>query len=183
MWVRPPALTIATSKSRCWSRSMSAPSWFDWKKSTPSPSPAARSAHPGVDLVERRPAVDLRLARAQQVEVRSLEDEDARHRRPASAAGRGEVRAAEQRRDRAVDDRSGHVGPDDHAVGRRQDPAQPPAGMLLVGAEVLADERRADRAAGRDPSSSRSRRPSIRAARAGGVTPSSSPIRQAARSP
>ena len=31
VWVRPPALTIATSKSRSWSRSMRAPSWFDWK--------------------------------------------------------------------------------------------------------------------------------------------------------
>ena len=46
VWVRPPALTIATSKSRWCSRSISAPSWFDWKKSTSSPSSAARAAIP-----------------------------------------------------------------------------------------------------------------------------------------
>ena len=32
VWVSPPALTIATSKSRSCRRSISAPSWFDWKK-------------------------------------------------------------------------------------------------------------------------------------------------------
>ena len=46
VWVRPPALTIATSKSRSCSRSISAPSWFDWKKSTSRPSSAARAAIP-----------------------------------------------------------------------------------------------------------------------------------------
>ena len=46
VWVSPPALTMATSKSRWCRRSISAPSWFDWKKSTSSPSSVARAAMP-----------------------------------------------------------------------------------------------------------------------------------------
>jgi hypothetical protein len=44
VWVSPPAFTIDASKSRSWSRSIRAPSWFDWKNATVSPSSAARVA-------------------------------------------------------------------------------------------------------------------------------------------
>ena len=51
---------------------MSAPSWFDWKKSTTSPSSVGPCRDPGVDLVERLVPVDLGLARPDEVEVRAL---------------------------------------------------------------------------------------------------------------
>ena len=98
VWVRPPALTIATSKSRACSRSISAPSWLDWKNPTSRPSSLARDRSP---RGSRRacPAVDLRLAGAEQVEVRALEHEHAGH---AASLGRGRL---EQRGDGLLDER------------------------------------------------------------------------------
>ena len=134
VWVSPPALTIATSKSRWCSRSISAPSWFDWKKSTVEAELRGPRRDPGVDLVERLVAVDLGLARPDEVEVRALQDQDARSsrrsRRPAATRPRGH-------------DVVGDVRPDLDAVRGRQHPAEPAAGMLLVGREVLEDRRRA----------------------------------------
>ena len=121
VWVSPPALTIATSKSRWCSRSMSAPSWFDWKKSTSRPSSAARAADPGVDLVERLVAVDLGLARAEQVEVRALEDEDAGHRGTPVGAARSEAAARSTMAgiDVVADDRRRRRSGAPSAAGRR----------------------------------------------------------------
>ena len=105
-----------------------------------SPSSAARRRDARVDLVERLVAVDLRLARPEQVEVRALEDEHARHRR--------HRRTGEQPVDgRSPRASSGTSRPDRHAVRRRKDPAQPAARVLLVGAERFQDRGRPDRGA------------------------------------
>ena len=42
---------------------------------------------PGVDLVERLPPVDLGFARPEEVQIGSLEDQDAGHRPPPTAIG------------------------------------------------------------------------------------------------
>ena len=131
---------------------MSAPSWFDWKKSTSSPSSAARVGDPGVDLVERLVAVDLRLARPDEVEVRALEDEHGGHRG---------LPAAEQRRRRPRSTTLGvDVVADDDAVGGRAGPsaAGPPACFLSV-ARWLEDRRRAGRGAAPSPGRGASSRP------------------------
>ena len=76
---------------------MSAPSWFDWKKSTSRPELRRPRGDLGVDLVERVVAVDLGLARPDEVEVRALEDQDAGHGRPARPAPTGASRPAATR--------------------------------------------------------------------------------------
>ena len=58
---------------------MSAPSWFDWKKSTSSPSSAAWTAIASWISSSVSRAVDLGLAGAEQVQVGALEHEHARH--------------------------------------------------------------------------------------------------------
>ncbi len=135
VWVRPPALTMATSKSRWWSRSMSAPSWFDWKKATVEPELGRADGDPGVDLVERSRArrSPVRVCPTQ-VEVRALEDEDGRHRALPVVAG-------QQTGGGSLDDRRVDVVANDDPVGGRQDPAQSPGRVLLVGREVVQDRR------------------------------------------
>ena len=88
---------------------------------------------PGVDLVERFVAVDLGLARADEVEVRALEDEDAsssrgsRSGRPAAPAAARSTTAGSMS-SRTTD-----------AVGGREHPAQPARRVLLVGGEMVQD--------------------------------------------
>ena len=121
---------------------MSAPSWFDWKNATISPSSAARAAIPRVDLLERLVPVDLRLACAEQVEVRSLRAPGRvviADSRPRAASRRPPRRAAPV-----------HVVADHDAVGRRQDPAQAVAPCFLSVARWsrIALERVGERVAG-----------------------------------
>ena len=174
MWVSPPALTMATSKSRWWSRSISAPSWFDWKNATSSPSSAARAAIAGVDLVERLAPVDLGLACADEVEVRSLRGPG----RVSSRARGGEERGcgtvrrsrARCRRGRPIPWRSG--GPSATARQRASCQSRGGPGSFRASRGVVRSPARGDRAG-----------EAIRSPRSGGVTPTSTPIRVAARSP
>ena len=174
VWVRPPALTIATSKSRWWSRSISAPSWFDWKKSTVEAELRRPGRDLGVDVVERVVAVDLRLARAEQVQVRALEDEDAGH-AAAPAAGRRSAAGGARRRRRSTSSSGRPTG-----LVRRRPSAGPSAGARRrascrsPGGRATA---RAGRGAARAPSPSASAGARSASARSGGVTPSSTPIR------
>ena len=87
--VSPPALTIATSKSRCVQPVDERALVVRLEEVDLEPELGGADRDPVVDLVQRLAAVDLGLARAEQVEVRALEDEDARHARAsAAAAGR-----------------------------------------------------------------------------------------------
>ena len=138
------------------------PSWFDWKKATPKPELAARAPDPGVDLVERLVAVDLRLARPGQVQVRPLQDE-----RP------GSCRAP--RREQLA----GHLGGQSRAA-RPHGPRHPtrvgstqrsrPAACFLSAASGRARSR-ASRGAASSQGRARRGRRAIRRPRSGGVTP------------
>ena len=68
----------ALRRCRCCScrKSISAPSWFDWTISSSTPSSRGQRCQPLVDLRQRGRAVDVRLAPAEQVEVRAVQDED-----------------------------------------------------------------------------------------------------------
>ena len=91
---------------------------------------AARDVH--MDLVERLRAIDLRLARAEQVQVRALEDEDPRHTPPTVASVR---RAREHPGGDLADELVRYLGIDGVAVRGREHPAQRATGVLLVGAQ------------------------------------------------
>ena len=80
MWVRAPGLmTIPRASFRFdWMKSMSAPSWFDWNASTLTFQPSAGLADHRLDLGQRRAAVDLRLALAEQVQVGTVDQQDHR---------------------------------------------------------------------------------------------------------
>jgi hypothetical protein len=58
-------------------RSISAPSWLLWKHSSFAPAFAAKRCQFCVDLVQRGAAIDLRLTRAEQVQVGAVQNEDA----------------------------------------------------------------------------------------------------------
>ena len=98
---------------------MSAPSWFDWKNAASRPSVPRVGRDPGVDIVEGVAAVDLRLARSKQVQVRSLENEGRASRSPS----RGEARADQQPGGGRLGTRAGgmlHWTPQLLAIGRTQ---------------------------------------------------------------
>ena len=172
VWVRPPALTIATSKSRRCSRSMSAP-----RGSTGRSRRRGRASRPlrepGVDLVERLVAVDLRLARPEQVQVRPWRT-STRVTPPASAV-HGDPR--HHRSSTTVPPAAGHVVADHDPVVGRQDPAQRAGRVLLVGRQRGSSTRARGRSAARRPGRA-VEQPLDPPARAGGVTPSRTPIRQ-----
>ncbi len=62
-----------------WMASISAPSWLDWRMRSSAPRLRRGALERRVDLGQRRAAVDPRLARAEQVQVGAVEDEDAGH--------------------------------------------------------------------------------------------------------
>ena len=89
MCVRPPALTIATSKFRCVQPVDQRALVVRLEEVDLEPELGGVDRDPVVDLVEALAAVDLRLARPDEVQVRPLEHEHARHARAsAAAAGR-----------------------------------------------------------------------------------------------
>ena len=87
----------------------------------------------GVDLVERLVAVDLGLARAEQVEVRSLEDQHARHAATSAGPGNPCITAAPTSSTSPMGTSLRTVTPS--SVGSTQ--RRRPAGVLLVGRKRL----------------------------------------------
>ena len=89
VWVRPPALMMrpAATPRACWIRSMSAPSWFDWKVSTARPSSAPRALRSRSISAQRGAAVDV-AARACRAGSGSGRGRPA----PPGAAGRSALR-------------------------------------------------------------------------------------------
>ena len=94
---------------------------------------------PGVDLVERLVAVDLRLARADEVEVRPSRTRTAVIAAPRSRSSR--LAVIEEARGGALDERRLDVVADDDAIGRGQDQPQSAGGVLLVGGEMSEHRR------------------------------------------
>ena len=92
VWVSPPALTIATSKSRSVQPVDERALVVRLEEGNLETELGGLGRDPRVDLVERFVAIDLGLAGAEEVQVRTLEDEDARHRdspRATQKTGRG----------------------------------------------------------------------------------------------
>jgi len=81
VWVNAAGLirmNAVPSPRAAWIRSTRACSALDWKLSSSCPASAAR-AQPGVDAGQVGVPVDLRLAGAEQVQVRAVEDEQLCH--------------------------------------------------------------------------------------------------------
>src|SRR5215475_807319 len=109
VWVYAPALMMmpaAFLAAASWIKSTISPSWFDWRNSTASLCGLAAKL---LDVLERRAAIGLWLAGAEEIEVGAIEDVDGfRHGRSAAAtkgASRfiGTSRAkGKRRRERAI---------------------------------------------------------------------------------
>ena len=68
-------ITAASFSKASWIQSTITPSWLVWRKSQASPSSAASCSVRRLDLGQRRGAVQMRLAPAEHVEVRAVENE------------------------------------------------------------------------------------------------------------
>ena len=135
---------------------------------------------PGMDLVERGAAVDLRLARPEEVEVRALEDEDPGHRAdpPPAPAAAGSRSSPTTSRTSSSGTSARITTPVPVASTQRRCP--PACFLSAPSASITASIGKGSRPWARPRVVSSA---STRAATAGGVTSRRTPIRRATRSP